>query len=130
MADVYDSETGTKLLIPQGSKLVGSYERKSVKNGRVPVTFKLLMLPNGGSWTISENIVAIDGAWYSGRATANLINMTSSMLRKSADVENTVTIETGYEFNIYVTNNITFWKESWNLEKLTDEEFIKVYDLQ
>ena len=156
LADVYDSATGTKLLIPQGSKLVGSYERKSVKNGRVPVTFKLLTLPNGGSWSISENIVAIDGAGYSGiagkihhhtgqkisagaigsaiaalgsmaagnvsannntytagqiaaqGATANLINMTSSMLRESADVENTVTIEPGYEFNVYVTNNITF----------------------
>ena len=44
LADVYDSATGTKLLIPQGSKLVGS----------------------------------------------------------------TVTIEPGYEFNVYVTNNITF----------------------
>jgi len=66
----------------------------------------------------SENIVAIDGAGYSGiagkihhhtgqkisagaigsaiaaqGATANLISMTSSMFRESADVENTVTIE-------------------------------------
>ena len=116
----------------------------------------MLTLPNGGSWSILENIVVIDGAGYSGvagkihhhtgqkisagaigsaiaalgsmaagnvsannntytagqiaaqGATANLINMTSSMLRESADVENTVTIEPGYEFNVYVTNNITF----------------------
>ena len=156
LADVYDSATGTKLLIPQGSKLTGSYEKKSVTNGRVPVTFKQLTLLNGGSWTISENIVAIDGAGYTGiagkihhhtgqkisagaigsaiaalgslaagnvsatnntytagqiaaqGATANLINMTSSMLRESSDVANTVTIEPGYEFNVYVTNNITF----------------------
>ena len=156
LADVYDSATGTKLLIPQGSKLTGSYEKKSVTNGRVPVNFKQLTLPDGGSWTISENIVAIDGAGYTGilgkihhhtgqkisagaigsaiaalgslaagnvsatnntytagqiaaqGATANLINMTSSMLRESSDVANTVTIEPGYEFNVYVTNNITF----------------------
>ena len=156
LTDVYDTATGTKLLIPQGSKLIGSYEKKSVQNDRVPVSFKLLTLPNGGSWTISENIVAIDGAGYTGvsgkvhhhtgqkvtagavgsaiaalgslaagnvsannntytagqiaaqGATANLINMTSSMLKESSEIKNTVTIEPGYEFNVYVTNNITF----------------------
>ena len=156
LTDVYDSATGTKLLIPQGSKFVGVYEKKTVKNDRVPINFKWLTLPNGGSWAISEKIVAIDGAGYTGvsgkvhhhtgqkitagavgsaiaalgslaagnvsannntypagqiaaqGATANLINMTSSMLRESAEVENTVTIEPGYEFNVYVTNNIRF----------------------
>ena len=156
LTDVYDTATGTKLLIPQGSKLIGSYEKKSVNNGRVGVTFKQLMLLNGGSWTISENIVAVDGAGYTGikgkvhhhtgqkisagavgasiaalgslaagnvstnnntytagqiaaqGATANLIDATSSLLKESAKIENTVTIEPGYEFNVYVTNNITF----------------------
>ena len=156
LTDVYDTATGTKLLIPQGSKLIGSYEKKSVANGRVAVSFKQLTLPNGGSWSISENIVAVDGAGYTGiegkvhhhterkisssavsssiaalgslaagnvsasndtytagqiamqGATANLINTTSSLLRESAEVKNTVTVEPGYEFNVYVTNNITF----------------------
>ena len=155
-ADVYDTATGTQILIPQGSKLTGSYTKKEVSNGRVAVTFKQLMLPNGGSWAISENIVAIDGAGYTGitgkvhhhtgqkisagafgaslaalgslaagnvsannntytagqiaaqGATANLIDATSSLLKESAKIENTVTIEPGYEFNVYVTNNITF----------------------
>ena len=114
------------------------------------------MLPNGGSWEISEKIVAVDGAGYTGiagkvhhhtgqkitagavsasiaalgslavgnvsannntytagqiaaqGAMANLIDATSSLLKDSAKVENTVTIEPGYEFNVYVTNNITF----------------------
>lgn len=66
LTDVYDTATGTKLLIPQGSKLTGIYEKKSVSNGRVPIIFKQLILPNGGSWTISENIVAMDGAGYTG----------------------------------------------------------------
>lgn len=156
LADVYDTATGTQILIPQGSKLTGSYTKKSVNNGRVAVTFKQLMLPNGGSWTISENIVAIDGAGYTGikgkvhhhtgqkisagvigasvaalgslaagnvsannntytagqiaaqGATANLIDATSHLLKEASKVENTVTIEPGYEFNVYVTNNITF----------------------
>lgn len=156
LTDVYDTATGTKLLIPQGSKLTGIYEKKSVSNGRVPIIFKQLILPNGGSWIISENIVAMDGVGYTGvkgkihhhtgqkisagvigsaiaalgslaagnvsstnntytagqiatqGATANLINMTSSMLKESSEVKNTVTINPGYEFNVYVTNNITF----------------------
>ena len=156
LSDVYDTATGTEILIPQGSKLIGSYTKKTVNNGRVGVTFKQLMLPNGGSWEISENIVAIDGAGYTGisgkvhhhtgqkisagavgasiaalgslaagnvsannntytagqiaaqGATANLIDATSSLLKESSKIENTVTIEPGYEFNVYVTNNITF----------------------
>ena len=156
LIDVYDTATGTKLLIPQGSKITGSYEKKAVSNGRVPVTFKQLTLPNGGSWSIVENIIAIDGAGYTGiagkvhrhtgqkisagamgsaiaalgsvaagnvsaknetytagqiaaqGATANLINMTSNLLKESSDMANTVTVEPGYEFNVYVTNNITF----------------------
>ena len=156
LSDVYDTATGTKVLIPQGSKITGSYEKKAVKNGRVPVTFKQLTLPNGGSWSIAENIIAIDGAGYTGiagkihhhtgekisagamgsaiaalgsvaagnvsaknetytagqiaaqGATANLINITSNLLKESSDMANTVTVEPGYEFNVYVTNNITF----------------------
>ena len=156
LSDVYDTATGTQILIPQGSKLIGTYTKKAVNNGRVGVTFKQLMLPNGGSWEISEKIVAVDGAGYTGiagkvhhhtgqkitagavgasiaalgslaagnvsannntytagqiaaqGAMANLIDATSSLLKDSAKVENTVTIEPGYEFNVYVTNNITF----------------------
>lgn len=156
LTDVYDTATETNLLIPQGSKLIGTYEKKSVSNERVGVNFKQLILPNGGYWIISENIVAVDGAGYTGiagkvhhhtgqkisagaagsaiaalgslaagnvsannntytagqiaaqGATANLINMTSNLLRESAAVKNTVTIKPGYEFNVYVTNNITF----------------------
>ena len=156
LTDVYDTTTGTKLLIPQGSRLTGSYEKKSVSNGRVGVNFKQLVLPDGGSWTISENIVAIDGAGYAGvrgkihhhtgekisagavgsaiaalgslaagnvsssndtytagqiathGAVANLIDSTSEIFKKASDIENTVTVEPGYEFNVYVTNNITF----------------------
>ena len=33
LIDVYDTATGTKLLIPQGSKITGSYEKKAVSNG-------------------------------------------------------------------------------------------------
>lgn len=156
LTDVYDTTTETKLLIPQGSRLTGSYEKKSVSNGRVGISFKQLVLPDGSSWSISENIVAIDGAGYTGvsgkihhhtgekisagaigasiaalgslvagnvssnnntytagqiatqGAMADLINTTSSLLKDASEIENTVTVEPGYEFSVYVTNNITF----------------------
>ena len=113
-------------------------------------------MPDGGSWTISENMVAVDGAGYSGiagkvhhhtgqkisagmigasiaamgslaagnvsssnetytagqiaihGAVADLIDSTSEMFKEATKIENTVTIEPGYEFNVYVTENITF----------------------
>lgn len=156
LTDVYDTATGTKLLIPQGSRLVGAYEKKTVTNGRVPITFTQLVMSNGGCWTIAENLVAIDGAGYTGisgkvhrhtgekisagavgsaiaalgsvaagnvstnsntytagqiaaqGAIANLINSTSSLMKEASNIPNTVTVEPGYEFNVYVTNNITF----------------------
>ena len=155
LTDVYDTATGTKLLIPQGSKFTGSYEKKEVSNGRVPVTFQQLTLPNGGYWSIGENIVAIDGAGYTGimgkihhhtgqkvsagavgaavaalgsvaagnvssqntysagqiaaqGALANMINSTTNLVNQASDVASTVTVEAGYEFNLYVTKNITF----------------------
>lgn len=156
LSDVYDTATGTKLLIPQGSKLTGTYDKKSANNGRVPVIFNELVLPDGGSCLISENIVAVDGAGYTGikgkvhhhtgqkisagaigasiaalgslaagnvsssnetytagqiaaqGAVANMINTTSNLLKEVTDVENTVTIEPGYEFNVYVTEDVKF----------------------
>lgn len=155
LTDVYDTATGTKLLIPQGSKLTGTYERKEVSNGRVPVSFKQLILPDGGSWSVEEKIVAVDGAGYMGisgkvhhhtgqkisagaigsaiaalgsvaagnvstnntysagqiaaqGALANMISATSSMIKDASNVANTVTIDPGYEFSVYVANNITF----------------------
>ena len=156
LSDVYDTTTGTKLLIPQGSRLTGYYEKKSVANGRVGINFKQLVMPDGGSWTISENIVAIDGAGYTGiagkvhhhtgekisagaigasiaalgslaagnvstsnetytagqiaaqGAMADLINTTSTLLKDASEIENSVTVEPGYEFSVYVKNNITF----------------------
>ena len=66
LSDVYDSATGTRIIIPQGSKLTGSYESSKANNGRVPVTFRQLLLPDGGSWTIGGNLVAMDGAGFTG----------------------------------------------------------------
>ena len=155
LTDVYDSATGTRLLIPQGSKLMGSYESSKANNGRVPVTFRQLLLPDGGSWTIGGNLVAMDGAGFTGiqgkvhhhtgqkisggaigagiaalgslaagntsssdtytagqlasqGALANMITASSQLLTQAANIQDTVTVEPGYEFSVYVAENITF----------------------
>ena len=155
LADIYDSATGTRLLIPQGSKLTGSYESSKANNGRVPVTFRQLLLPDGGSWTIGGNLVAMDGAGFTGiqgkvhhhtgrkisggaigagiaalgslaagntssrdtytagqlasqGALASMITASSQLLQQAANIQDTVTVEPGYEFSVYVTENLTF----------------------
>ena len=155
LSDVYDSATGTRIIIPQGSKLTGSYESSKANNGRVPVTFRQLMLPDGGSWTIGGNLIAMDGAGFTGiqgkvhhhtgrkisggaigagiaalgslaagntssrdtytagqlasqGALASMITASSQLLQQAANIQDTVTVEPGYEFSVYVTENITF----------------------
>src|SRR5690606_28008448 len=61
--NVYDSRTHRTLLIPQGSKLVGSYAT-SVTPGvdRIAVSFSRLILPNGDAFDLpSTPSVGLDG---------------------------------------------------------------------
>ena len=153
-SDVYDYD-GTNLLIPAGSRLLGSYDTQTVSNGRVSVTFSNLQTTDGGNWSLGNSIIAVDGAGYTGisgkvhhhtgakisgglmgsaiaalgslaagnasgghtysagqiaaqGALANLIQTTSAMFNNAANIKNTVTVEPGYQFNVYVTNNISF----------------------
>lgn len=68
-SDVYDSLTGTMLLIPAGSRLVGSYNN-GAKDGqsRVNVNWNYLMLPNGGSYALNGSMIAADCSGYAGLA--------------------------------------------------------------
>ena len=65
--DVYDSLTGTHLLIPAGSRLIGTVAQ-GVREGqnRVAVTLQTLMLPTGGSYSLGGSMVAADYAGYGG----------------------------------------------------------------
>lgn len=66
-SDIYDSLTGSILLIPAGSRLVGSYGG-GAKDGqnRVNITWNYLMLPNGGSYSLGGSMIAADYAGYAG----------------------------------------------------------------
>lgn len=133
-ADVYDY-FGTTLLIPAGSRLMGTYDQKAT-NGRVNLTFNTLQLTNGGTWSIGDSIVAVDGAGYmgiSGKVTHHTAKKFGAGLLKSAlnalstvgadrvtidtsaflhddeqNIKDTVTVKPGYQFDVYVTNNISF----------------------
>lgn len=64
--DVYDSLTGTHLLIPQGSKIIGKYGSLASRgNKRIGVVFNRIILPNGSSLDL-PNQNAIDGTGMPG----------------------------------------------------------------
>ncbi len=78
--NMYDSATGRNLLIPAGSKILGTYKNGSPNNsGRVEVSFSTIILPDGGSYSVEGALVAIDGAGYSG-ISGKVDRHTSSML--------------------------------------------------
>ena len=133
-SDVYDY-SGSNLLIPAGSRLMGTYDQK-VTNDRVNITFSSCQMPDGGNWAIGNSLVAVDGAGYTGitgemhRHTAkkfgsgllksalnaistlgaNNVTIDTSAFTDVSDgtIKNTLTVEPGYQFQVYVTNNIAF----------------------
>lgn len=64
--NVYDSITGTYLLIPQGTKILGKYDsRVTYGQNRVLVVWNRLIFPNGKSITL-QNLQGVDREGYSG----------------------------------------------------------------
>ena len=64
--NVYDSQTGKYLLIPQGTKLIGQYDSQTTyAQTRALVVWQRLIFPNGTSISI-DNMQGVDQAGYSG----------------------------------------------------------------
>ena len=64
--NIYDTVTGRHLLIPQGAKLIGSYEsRNSFGDTRAFVTWSRLIFPNGNS-IVLDDLGAVDGQGQTG----------------------------------------------------------------
>jgi len=65
--DVKDSVTQTYVLIPQGSKLIGSYDRDHItpQQDRLLVTWRQIVFPNGGEIQLPD-MLGTDQAGYSG----------------------------------------------------------------
>ena len=64
--DVYDSATQTNLLIPSGTRLIGSYQSEGAANGRIAISFATMILPSGAAYNIGGSMVAVDGNGYNG----------------------------------------------------------------
>lgn len=136
-SDVYDTATGSNLLIPAGSRIIGSYESGANESGRVNVTFSTIVLPDGGSYSVGSSMVAVDNQGYNGiqgnlhrhsvqKIGNGLLNAaftalstisvdrvtlgqdTFNNLTSNNDVKPTITVDPGYEFNIFVTQPIAF----------------------
>lgn len=156
-SDVYDSLYGSTLLIPAGSRLIGQYSA-GAGNGqnRISITWGSLVMPDGGSYSLGNSMIAVDGAGYAGLegnvdshtgqvlstagltsalaalgsvaagntgsstnnsysagqlasqgAMSNLLNTASTMLQKNINVAPTITINPGYEFNVFVSQQIS-----------------------
>lgn len=141
--DVYDSATGSQLIIPAGSRVIGTYSENGGGNasGRVNVTFNTMVLPNGGSFSIGSSMVAVDGNGYNGirgninshagkvlsntftkgllssaltalstigarRATVDTSGIQN--LLASEKIAPTITVDPGCQFNLFVTQPISF----------------------
>ncbi len=64
--NVYDSVTGRILLIPQGSRLIGTYDSVvAFGQSRALVVWQRIVMPNGTSIQI-DNLPATDAAGYAG----------------------------------------------------------------
>lgn len=64
--NVYDTVTGRTLLIPQGSRLVGSYDSVvAFGQSRALLVWQRIILPDGSSIQI-DNLPATDAAGYAG----------------------------------------------------------------
>ena len=63
---VFDSPTGLILLIPQGSRLIGSYDSVvAFGQKRALIVWQRIMLPDGSSLRI-DNVPATDASGYAG----------------------------------------------------------------
>ena len=154
LEDVYNFGKN-KILIPQGSKIIGEYDKEKAGHGRVPINFSKIILPDGGTLKVEKNLVAVDDEGYTGisgkihhhtgqkitagavgsaiaamgavsagnassgdtytagqlagqGAMANLMNVSSKMFDEAAKVADTITVEPGSEFQIYVKENLEF----------------------
>ncbi|WP_298595481.1 TrbI/VirB10 family protein [uncultured Mitsuokella sp.] len=135
-SDIYDTATGTNLLIPAGSRVIGSYDQGANESGRVSVKFTQIVLPDGGAYSIGDSMIAVDGQGYNGirgelhnhtakRVGAGLLNSAITALTTLSvdrvtlgadafkslvpqDIKPTITVAPGSEFNIFVTKPIAF----------------------
>ena len=63
--NVYDSISGSSILIPAGSRLIGEYDGSGMNAGRVSVKFTRIMFPDGNSVALN-NSLGVDAMGFGG----------------------------------------------------------------
>ena len=63
--NVYDSITGSSILIPAGSRLIGEYDGSGMNAGRVSIKFTRIMFPDGNSVALN-NSLGVDAMGFGG----------------------------------------------------------------
>ena len=63
--NVYDSITGSSILIPAGSRLIGEYDGSGMNADRVSVKFTRIMFPDGNSVALN-NSLGVDAMGFGG----------------------------------------------------------------
>lgn len=128
--DVYDSLTGQHLLIPQGSKLLGSVA--GTKNRRLAVKFQRVILPDGSSVKLPDQN-SVDKSGYAGMkdrydthdatffrsalisgVVSYLADEVDSKANRSSGTSSTYTNHSSHEENYQTALNDT-------VEKITDK---------
>ena len=134
LSDVYSLD-GSNILIPAGSRVLGSVGSADGSSGRVGVTFSQLVLPDGGTYNIGDSLVAVDGAGYTGlqgnlhrhtgsnfmkglfnsaltalsTASVDRVTLDASAFDAATETQKpTTTVDPGYTFNVYVSKNLAF----------------------
>lgn len=141
-SDVYDTATGSNLLIPMGSKMIGAYSSGGTDTDRVAVNFSQIVFPNGASYAVGPSMIAVDEQGYTGirghvnrhmdaavgrtllngimsagftalsTIRANRANIDTSglqqLLQANSSVTPTITVQPGYQFNIFIKQPISF----------------------
>ncbi|MDX2165079.1 MAG: TrbI/VirB10 family protein [Gammaproteobacteria bacterium] len=156
--NIYDSVSGNNLLIPQGTKVIGSYDSKvAYGQERVLIAWKRLIFPNGQSVDLN-GMPGVDISGYAGFSDevnnhygkifgsvilmsllssgaqlsqpqnqsndfnsspsvnqilaqslgTNIANTANSITQKNVNIQPTLEIRPGYQFNISVTKDIVF----------------------
>jgi len=77
--NVYDSDTGEHLLIPQGTRLVGLYDHRIVYGQeRVLITWMQLILPSASSLSLKDGMPGTDALGAQGSTIRSTITTSAS----------------------------------------------------
>ena len=71
--DIYDSATGTKVLIPKGSVLLGVYHKPKFGDNRIRISWNRIIYPDGRSIQL-EKMPGTDASGYGGIAAYDVDN--------------------------------------------------------